>query len=90
MKARNEAIRHECHLQLYGAQARAQSVVAIRKKAARDGDIYPAASDSEIETALFFLVGQKLAEEIQDPATGQKLYRITSAGTLHWENTESH
>lgn len=82
---RAQEIRHEVLLQLYGSQSIPISKAHIRKVAKRGGFDY---SDTEIGDALFFLHGQGMAQPIQDPATGETKYRITSLGTMHYENTE--
>jgi hypothetical protein len=79
-------IRHECLLQLYGSKEIPIAAAHIRKIARREGFDY---SDQEIRNALFFLRGQGLCELILDPATGEQRHRITSAGMLHWENSEA-
>ena len=85
MKQEQE-IRHECLLQLYGSKEIPISAAHIRKVARRQGFDY---TDSQIRDALFFLRGQGFAELLIDPATGQQRHRITSAGLLHWENSEA-
>ena len=80
---RDQEIRHECLLQLYGAKEIPISAEHIRKIARREGFDY---SERDVRDALFFLRGQGLCELILDPVTGQQRHRITSAGMLHWEN----
>ena len=77
-----QEIRHETLLQLYGSGSIPISVTHIQRSAKRAGFAYAAA---DIETALHFLVGQKLAEEVADPGTGEKRWRITSTGMIHHE-----
>ncbi len=83
---RNQEIRHECLLQLYGSGAIAISAAHMRKRAKREGFDY---SEIEIRDALHFMVSQEFAEDIQDPGTGEVRYRITAAGILYRERKES-
>lgn len=80
---RAQEIRHEVLLQLYGSQAIPISVEHIKRVCKRAGFDY---LETELRDALFFLKGQNFAEVIADPATGEIRHRITSAGTLHFEN----
>lgn len=82
---RAQEIRHEVLLQLYGSQVIAISIEHIRRVCKRAGFDY---SETELRDALFFLRGQGFAEYIVDEATGEQRYRITSKGTLHFENHE--
>ena len=82
---REQEIRHECLLQLYGSKEISISATHIGKVARRQGFDY---SEQEIRDALFFLRGQGLCELVVDPATGQQRHHITSAGMLHWEQSE--
>ena len=84
MKHEHE-IRHECLLQLYGSKEIPISAAHIRKVARRQGFDY---SEQEVRDALFFLRGQALCEAVLDDATGELRHRITSAGMLHWEQSE--
>jgi hypothetical protein len=81
---RDQEIRHECLLQLYGSKELPLTPDHIRKVARRQGFDY---FETEIKSNLFFLTGQKFAEQLQDPATGVIKYRITSAGMLHYESS---
>ena len=83
---RSQEIRHECLLQLYGSKEIPISAALIHKIARRQGFDY---SMQEIRDALFFLRGQGFCERVADPATGQVLDRITSAGMLQWEREEN-
>lgn len=83
---REQEIRHECLLQLYGAQGIVLSSEHIRKVARRQAFDY---SDGEIRAALYFLVGQGFAEKVTDPGTGLVAYRITSKGMLQYENEDA-
>jgi hypothetical protein len=80
---RNQEIRHECLLQLYGSREIAISAELIRKVAQREGMDYDA---REISGALFFLRGQGFCEQVTEGGTGEVRHRITSAGMLYWEN----
>ena len=82
---RNQSIRHECLLQLYGAGLSiALSPAHIAKVCKREGDDF---SKPEIHDALLFLKGQGFAEVVSDPGTGAQSFRITSAGVIHYETT---
>ena len=83
---REQEIRHECLLQLYGSKEIPISADHIRKVAKRQGFDY---TDREVGDALFFLRGQGLCEIVLDPATGQQRHRITSKGMLEWEGGKS-
>lgn len=83
--ARLQELRDECLLQLYGSKEIPLSTPHIRRVAKRLGFDY---SENEIRSALFFLTGQKLAEEIRDTATGEIKHRVTSAGMLHYEGRQ--
>lgn len=83
---RAQEIRHEVLLQLYGSQSIPISKAHIRKVAKRGGFDY---SETEVGDALFFLLGQGLAAKVQDEATGEIKYHITSHGTLQYENTDN-
>lgn len=82
---RAQEIRHEVLLQLYGSQVIAIGILHIKKVAKRGGFDY---SETEIRDAVFFLRGQGFCEYVTDEATGEQRYRITSKGTLHFENHE--
>ena len=82
---REQEIRHECLLQLYGSKEIPISAAHIRKVARRQGFDY---TEREIRDALFFLRGQGLCEVVRDAATGQGRERITSAGMMQWESSE--
>lgn len=82
---RAQEIRHEVLLQLYGSQVIPISIEHIKRVCRRAGFDY---SETELRDALFFLRGQGLAEYVVDEATGEQRYRITSKGTLHYENQE--
>jgi repressor of nif and glnA expression len=79
---REQEVRHECLLQLYGSKEIPIAAAHIRKVARRQGFDY---DEQEIRDALFFLNGQGLCERIEDRATGQVRHRITSAGMLDYE-----
>ena len=82
---REQEVRHECLLQLYGSKEIPISAAHIRKVARRQGFDY---SEQEIRDALFFLRGQGLCKLIVDPATGEQRHRITSPGMLEWEQRD--
>lgn len=82
---RPQEIRHEVLLQLYGSQVIPISIEHIKRVCKRAGFDY---GETELRDALFFLRGQGFAEYIVDEATGEQRYRITSQGTLHYENHE--
>lgn len=82
---REEEIRHECMLQLYGSRPLGISIAHIVKQAQRGGYDY---SEREIKTAITFLLDQLFAVEQRDAATGEIRFRITAKGQLHWENRE--
>lgn len=82
MSARNQAIRHECLMQLYGAMRLGTSAAAVRRTCQRNRDDFTA---PEIADALFFLASQGLAQASTDPATGERRYTITGAGVTEWE-----
>ena len=82
---RTQEIRHEVLLQLYGSQIIPLSIEHIRRVCKRAGFDY---SETELRDALFFLKGQGLCEVVADPATGEQRHRITSAGTLRYENQD--
>jgi DNA-binding transcriptional regulator PaaX len=82
---RAQEIRHEVLLQLYGSQVIAISIEHIKRVCKRAGFDY---SETELRDALFFLRGQGFAEYVVDEGTGEQRYRITSKGTLHYENHE--
>lgn len=85
MLTRQQEIRHECLLQLYGSQRIAISPAHIRRVAQRGGFDY---TETEVKDALFFLHGQGFCTKLTDPALGEIKYQITSAGSLHWEQRE--
>jgi hypothetical protein len=82
---RAQEIRHEVLLQLYGSQSIAISILHIKKVAKRGGFDY---GETELRDAIYFLRGQGFCEYVTDEATGEQRYRITSKGTLHYENHE--
>ena len=79
---REQEIRHECLLQLYGSKEIAISAAHIRKVARRQGFDY---TEAEIRDGLFFLRGQGFCEAVRNDGTGETQNRITSAGMLEWE-----
>lgn len=83
---RPQEVRHEVQLQLYASQSIPISLAHIKKVAKRGGFDY---SEVELRDALFFTLGQGFAEKIVDEGTGETRYRITSAGTLHFETKDT-
>lgn len=79
---REQSIRHECLLQLYGARPHMITADFIARIAKRQGDDF---LDLEIEAELVFLKDQNFVEERTDPGTGETRYRLTSAGVIHYE-----
>jgi DNA-binding PadR family transcriptional regulator len=80
---RNQIIRAEALLQLYGAGQRIGITAAsITRQARRQGDDFAA---GEIESALLFLEGQGFAEKLRNEATGEVRFKITSQGILQYE-----
>ena len=79
---RNQEIRKEVLLQLYGMRPLPLSPYAIARRARRAQFDF---SEAEIRAECEFLAGQGLAEVIQDPASGETKYVITSRGVLEQE-----
>jgi hypothetical protein len=79
---RQQRIRHECLLQLYGSGSIAISAAHAHRAARREGFDY---SEAELRDQMHFLRGQKLCEEITDRVTGELRYVITSEGMLAYE-----
>jgi repressor of nif and glnA expression len=82
---REQEIRHECLLQLYGSKEIPISAAHIRKVARRQGFDY---TERETRDGLFFLLGQGLCEQVRDEATGEVRHRITSKGMMWWEREQ--
>lgn len=83
---RQQEIRHECLLQLYGSGSIPISIAHIRKVAKRQGFDY---SETEIRDQLHFLKGQEFAEQVASEGTGEIRFRITSKGMLEHERNDS-
>jgi len=82
---RNQAIRHECLLQLYGAgMSLALAPKQIAKVANREGADF---AMPEVHDALLFLKGQGFAESVLNDGTGEQRFKITSQGVIHFETT---
>ena len=79
---REQEIRHEVLLQLYGSGSIPISLAHIKKVARRGGFDY---LETEIRNAAHFLKGQGFCVEVQDAATGEVRFNITSAGMLNYE-----
>lgn len=79
---RPQEVRYECLLQLYGSKELPLSPEHMVRIARREGFDF---SETEIREGLFFLKGQRLCEQLVDPATGEVRFRITSQGMLQWE-----
>lgn len=84
---REQEIRSECLLQLYGAGELSRTAGSIRKAAKREDSLRDWSED-EVRRALFFLTGQGFAERIQDAATGEVRHVITSKGILEYEGRQ--
>lgn len=83
---RNQEVRHECLLQLYGSGSIPLSAAHIRKVARRGGFDF---LDSDIRDALYFLKGQGFCESSTQPGTGETQHVITAAGMLEWEKNHA-
>ena len=79
---REQSIRHECLLQLYGARPLALTPAHVARVCKRQGDDFLAL---EIEAELVFLKDQGFAEERTDAGTGESRFRLNSAGVIHCE-----
>ena len=79
---REQDIRAEILLQLYATRPLRRSAALLARQAVKAGLDFAAA---EIVRECAFLVGQGLVAAETDPATGQRRYRIASAGILHYE-----
>lgn len=81
--SREQEIRSECLMQLYGSRPLPLAPAFIQKQARRQGYDYVG---QEIIRELHFLLGQNLATSVLDPVTGETRYAITSAGILAYES----
>ncbi len=79
---RNQEIRSEIMMQLYGARPLALSAEHIEKQARRQGYDY---TMSEINSELVFLNDQKQVICVVSDITGQTRWRITADGVLAYE-----
>jgi len=79
---RNQEIRKEVLLQLYGMRPLPLSPFSIARRARRAQFDF---TEKEIKAECEFLRGQVLAEAIEDPASGETKYAITSRGVLEQE-----
>jgi hypothetical protein len=80
---RNQDIRKEVVLQLYGARPLWRTPAGMERAAHKLGLDF---TEAEIRAEAEFLVGQHLAATCVDPTSGERRYRITSAGILNYEN----
>ena len=83
---RNQEIRKEVLLQLYGLRPLPLSAHAIARRARRAQFDF---TEREIEAECEFLRGQGLAGPVVDPASGERKYVITSRGVLEQEKGET-
>ena len=81
---RNQEIRKEVLLQLYGIRPLPLSPYAILRRAQFDF------TEREIKAECEFLKHQGLAAPIEDPATGETKYLITARGILEQEQSNSY
>jgi len=79
---RNQQIRNEVLLQLYGMRPVPLSPFSIARRAHRAQFDF---TEREIQAECQFLVGQHLASPVTDPTTGETKYAITSQGILEQE-----
>ena len=80
--SRNQEIRKEVLLQLYGMRPLPLSVFAISRRARRAQFDF---TEREIRAECEFLKGQGLAGSVEDLASGETKYVITSRGILEQE-----
>jgi len=85
MRQRNQEIRRQCLLELNGVRPLARSASHVRRKLCANGFDY---SEREVFTELEFLIGQELAERVNDTVAGERLYKITSQGVIEFEQSE--
>ncbi len=87
MNERVQAIRHEALLQGYAAGNQIWiSPRTMAKRAKRDGEGFTV---NEMFSACVFLADQKFFDSMIDPVTGEKKFRINSAGQIEWENNHA-
>lgn len=82
--SRNQSIRKEILLQLYGVRPLAKSAQFLTKEARKSGCDY---RETEMVAECAFMEGMKLIEKANDPI-GQVRYQITAEGVLAYENGE--
>ena len=79
---RNQEIRKEILLQLYGMRPVPLSPYSIVRRAQRAQFDF---TEREIKAECEFLKGQGLAGVVEDPASGETKYVISSEGVLEQE-----
>ena len=79
---RNQEIRKEILLQLYAARPLAHSPALIARQGKKAGLDY---SENEIAAECAFLAGQGLIGDVEDTASGELKFAITSKGVLEYE-----
>jgi len=81
---RNHEIRKEVLLQLYGMRPVSLSAFSIARRARRAQFDF---TEGEIKAECEFLRGQGLAGSLEDPASGETKYIITSQGVIEQEQS---
>ena len=79
---RNQEIRKEVMFQLYGMRPVPLSPDAIARRARRAQFDF---TEREIKAECEFLKGQGLAESLEDPASGETKYVVSSRGVVDQE-----
>jgi hypothetical protein len=82
---RQQEIRQEILLQLYNVRPIAMSAPLISRQARKAGLDY---TPIEVKQECAFLVGQKLADLVIDPVSGETKFSLSSQGVLHYENAQ--
>lgn len=83
---RNETIRHEILLQLYGHRPGARDAERLAATARREGEL-PDATPAEFTREAAYLVGRNLiAIQPEDIAQAHKRWSITAAGVDYLES----
>jgi hypothetical protein len=82
---RAQQIRAECLLQLYAARPLSLSAAQTAKAAQRAGID---ATKAEVEAEMAFLTGQHMAEFELSQVTGEARWKISSHGTLAYEQSQ--
>ncbi len=80
---RNQDIRSEVLIQLYGVRPLKASANFLAKQARKSGNDF---GEVEVKAECEFLLGQELVESLESPVTGEVKYSITSKGVLAYEN----